>query len=546
MTVPQRPGLGTRLYDRAVARQQGLPRARCDVRVERNLAVPARDGVVLLTDHYVPVGGPERGTVLMRTPYGRGLPINADARLFAGQGYHAVVQSCRGTSGSGGQFTPLATEMDDGQDAVAWLREQSWFDGRLATYGASAVGWTQWALLTDPPPELRTSIVIAGMHDLSGFAWPAGALRLHDMLTWARATASQERFGLLGSLMVFSLAARFNASTVAALPLADAAEASLKYRMPWFREMLTHPDLTDPFWENRDATAALEKVQVPIRLAVGWQDLVLPQTLRQYEALHERALDVTLTVGPWNHQTSVTGGQGDLAGGNLDWLAEHLAGEPVTRRHQAVRVHVTGAGEWREYTTWPPPGIEQVHYLQPGGQLTGREPGQGSSSFVYDPANPTPTVGGPLIDMSAGVRDNRDREARPDVLTFTTPPLAAATEIIGTPVVELGHSRSNPHADVFVRLCDVDPKGRSYNITESFLRLDPASEDGLVRLELHACAHRLATGHRLRLQVSGGSFPQYLRNEGTDAPPGLGTSLRHCAHTIDHGTSRVILRIPAG
>ncbi|MGH7293020.1 MAG: CocE/NonD family hydrolase, partial [Myxococcota bacterium] len=338
-------------------------------------------------------------------------------------GYHVMVQSCRGTFGSGGQFRPIEFDMDDGQDAVAWLREQSWFDGRLATYGASAVGWTQWALLTDPPPELRTAIVVAGFHDASKFLWSTGAFRLHDMLTWARMSNYQERFGPAGVMLIFARSARLNASTVAALPLADAADASLKYRTPWFRDMLSHPDLADPFWAPFNAEAALEKVRVPIRLVAGWQDLILPQTMQQYEVLHERGLDVTLTVGPWIHQATVSGGQGELAGENLDWLAEHLAGEPVSRRHQPVRIHVTGADEWREYAAWPPPSTEKVHYLQPGGRLTGQQPQRGRSTFVYDPVDPTPTVAGPLIDMSAGVRDNRELEVRPDVLTFTGPPL---------------------------------------------------------------------------------------------------------------------------
>ena len=542
MAGAQRPGLATRWYDRAMARRQKLPPAKYDFLVERDIAVPMRDGVTTRADHYRPVGPRGRGTILVRTPYGRGLPINADARLFAGQGYHVVVQSCRGTFGSGGQFRPMVFDTEDALDTVAWLREQAWFDGRLATYGASYVGATQWALLVDPPPELRTSIIIAGPHNAGEFIYGTGAFRLHDFLTWARVTTAQERFGLLSTMLIFARAARFNASTVTALPLADAADHSLRHRAPWLRELISHPDLSDPFWEIRHTDAALERVRTPVRLIGGWQDLVLTHTMRQYEVLHERGLDVTLTVGPWIHQRTVVGGEGELAGGNLDWLAEHLAGEPVRRRHQPVRIGITGADEWREYPEWPPPGAELTHYLQQGGQLAEQQPQQGISSFVFDPAQPTPTVAGPLIDNSAGVRDNRDLEARSDVLTFTTPPLAEALEVIGTPVVELDHSRSNPHADLFVRLCDVDAKGRSHNFTEAFMRLDPAA-DSPPRLRLHPCAHRLAAGHRLRLQVSGGSFPQYMRNEGTGAAPGTGTELRPCTHTVHHGNSRLILPI---
>jgi uncharacterized protein len=547
MVKAERPGFGAGLLDRALAWHWKLPKATHGFRIERDLPVPMRDGITLLTDHYLPIKTQGRGTILIRTPYGRGAPINMDARMFAKRGYHVVVQSCRGSFGSGGQFPPIASDMDDGQDTVAWLRKQPWFDGRLATYGASFVGWTQWALLVDPPPELRTAVVIAGPHDGTEFLMGTGAFRLHDLLTWARTTLNQERFGLLGAMWIFARAAKLNAATVAALPLADAADVALAHRAPWFRKWLSTPDRGDPFWKAYNASAALEKVSVPVRLVSGWQDLLLTQTMRQYEALHERGLDVTLTVGPWIHIQVVSGGGGELAGDNLDWMAEHLAGEPVTRTHQPVRIHLTGADERLEYPEWPPPSTEVVHYLQPSGQLTSQRAQAGSSSFTYDPADPTPTVAGPIIDTAAGVRDNRGLEARPDVLTFTTAVLPEALEIIGTPVLELDHSTSNPYADVFVRLCDVDAKGRSHNFSETFVRLDVARQDGRLRLRLrlHPCAHRLAPGHRLRLQVSGGSFPQYTRNEGTGAPPGTGTELRPCRHTIHHGKSRLILPISA-
>lgn len=543
MTVVERPGLAARLLDRAIARRWKLRKARYGVRVERGLAVPARDGAALRTDHYFPAGAQGCGTILIRTPYGRGLPSSLDARLFAGQGYHVVVQSCRGTFGSEGNFEPMIFDTDDAHDVVAWLREQSWFDGRLATYGASYVGSTQWALLVDPPPELRTSVIIAGPIDAGGFLYRTGAFLLRDGLTWSRVILNQERFGLLGVMWIFARAAKIEAPTVAALPLADAADSALGHRAPWFREWLSHPDLSDPFWEPRHGNVALEKVEVPVRLVVGWQDLVLPQTMRQYEVLHERGLDVTLSVGPWIHQQTVSGGGGELAAGNLDWLAEHLAGEPVRRSHEPVRICVTGANEWRELPEWPPPGTELVHYLQPSGQLTEQQAPKGASSFTYDPADPTPTMAGPMNDLKAGMRDNRELEARPDVLTFTTSPLREGLEIIGTPVVELDNDRSNPHADVFVRLCDVDVKGRSRNFSEAFQRLDPAEQDGTLRLRLDPCAHRLAPGHRLRLQVSGGSHPRYMRNEGTGTPPGTGTELRPCRHTIHHGSSRIILPV---
>jgi putative CocE/NonD family hydrolase len=308
------------------------------------------------------------------------------------------------------------------------------------------------------------------------------------------------------------------------------------------------PDQADPFWDRLKASDALQRVTVPVRLVSGWQDLFLPQSIQQYEVLHGRGVDVGLTIGPWTHLQVGTKGAGRVIRGNLQWLDEHMVGEPRTRR-APVEVYVTGADTWRELPEWPPPTTEMVRYLQPGGRLTAEEPtGAGpSSSFYYDPADPTPTLGGRMLTSDAGVRDNRPLEARPDVLTFTTPPLATALEIVGTPVVELAHSRDNPHADVFVRLCDVDPRGRSRNFSDAYARLDSTSPPNEVqRIELHLdpCAHRLPAGHRLRLQVSGGSHPRFARNEGTTGPAASEADLRPCIHTVHHApgaASRVLL-----
>jgi hypothetical protein len=540
-----------RMLDQALSRLLRLPRARYDYQVQRDVRVPARDGTRLLTDHYAPAAAPGRGTILVRTPYGRGFPVDFEARVYAGHGYHVVVQSVRGTFGSSGLFDPMANEADDGQDAVAWLRTQPWFDGRLATSGPSYLGWTQWALLTDPPPELRTAMILVGPHDMSDTAYGTGAFFLGGFLSWSEMITRQEQTSAVQAMLRTVTAGRRLAPAVNGLPLADAADQALDHRAPWFRAWLSHPDRGDAFWDRLNVTGALDKVSVPVRLVGGWQDLFLDQTLHQYEVLHRRGVDVTLTIGPWSHLELATRGAGPVLRGNLKWLAEHLAGEPSVSPSAPVRVFVTGSGRWRELPQWPPPTAEVVRYLQPGGRLNEDQPaGAGpSSSFYYDPADPTPTVGGRLLTVDAGVKDNRGLDARPDVLTFTTQPLAAALEITGVPVVELFHSRDNRFADLFVRLCDVDPEGQSRNFSDAYLRLNPASvaeQAQRLELRLDACAHRLPAGHRLRLQVSGGSHPRYSRNEGTGAPPGTGTELRPCTHTIWHAAdtaSRIVLPV---
>ena len=128
---------------------------------------------------------------------------------------------------------------------------------------------------------------------------------------------------------------------------------------------------------------------------------------------------------------------------------------------------------------------------------------------------------------SAGVRDNRELEARADVLVFTSEPLAGPVEILGEVAAELSVARDNPNADLFVRLCDVDEKGRSRNVCDGIVRLTAADTgDGVVRISLLGAAHRFGPGHRLRLQVSGGAHPRFApqpgHRPGRGARPGPG------------------------
>jgi putative CocE/NonD family hydrolase len=167
-------------------------------------------------------------------------------------------------------------------------------------------------------------------------------------------------------------------------------------------------------------------------------------------------------------------------------------------------------------------------------------------SFRYDPTDPTPSVGGRTLSGSMGVKDNRALEARPDVVTFTSPPLTTAIDVAGQPAVELAVAVDNPHADVFVRLCDVDERGRSHNFSEYLLRLDPAISAGDVQhltLRLDPCFHRLRPGHRLRLQMSGGAFPRYARNLGTDGTPAEGRVLKPSRHDIHPAGCHITLPI---
>ena len=149
--------------------------------------------------------------------------------------------------------------------------------------------------------------------------------------------------------------------------------------------------------------------------------------------------------------------------------------------------------EWRYLPEWPPATDEHALYLQPNRELgeTQPTPTAAPSTFIYDPADPTPAVGGRMINPAiGGYRDNRKLEERDDVLTFTGPPLIEPLEVIGNPVVELVHRTDNPYADLFVRLCEVSKNGRSVNVSDGFQRLEPTKSSGTIQLRLDAMAHR--------------------------------------------------------
>ncbi len=525
---------GTRVIDRLATRLLGLPPSSAAY-TRASVRVPMRDGVELAADLYRPTSGPV-GTILVRGPYGRSalmaLPM---ARIFASRGYNALFVSCRGTFGSGGEFVPMVSEVDDGHDVVAWMRDQPWYTGSFATVGGSYLAFTQWALLTDPPPDLAAAVISISPHDFGEHVWGTGAFRL-DFLGWSHMIAHQEEGGVLRGSVRTATAERRNAKAMDELPLVQAARTHLEGRAGWYPDWVTRPDLADPYWVPMNLGIALERADIPILLISGWQDIFLTQTLEQYRRLHDRGVDVAITIGPWSHLAVGVGAARITTGETFDWMEEHLAKRSPRKRASPVRVCVTGADEWRDLPAWPPPTSPSTLYLRSHLDLSAEPPADDApaSSFVYDPAHPTPTVGGPLLGLHC-VTDDTELAERPDVACWTTGELEEDLEVLGTPMLELFHDRDNPHVDLFARISQVGADGRSHNVTEGFQRLAPDPEPGPITLELRPMAHRFRAGTRLRLLVAGGSHPQFARNLGTGDNPGTGVELRAARHTIHHG-----------
>lgn len=535
-----------KVASRALSRVLTLPPPTTDFVVDRHLRVPMRDGVDLIADHYAPDTVTPAGTLLVRGPYGRRFPFsNLFGAVYAARGYHVVIQSVRGTFGSGGAFTPMVHEVADGADTAAWLRDQPWFTGSFATVGLSYLGFTQWALLVDPPPELKAAVISVGPHDFRAATWGTGAFTMNDFLGWSNMVSHQEDPGLARMVVRQATANRVVARTTYEAPAEDAGRALLGQGAPWWESWIGHRDLTDPFWDPMVLSEALDRVEIPVLLFGGWQDIFIEQTVAQFQHLRRRGVTTAMTVGPWTHNQLMSKGAPTVIRETLAWLDAHLGGgDPETR--SPVRVHVNGSG-WLDLPDWPPAMDDTVLYLQPAHRLSASPPDATAqpSTFTFDPADPTPTIGGRLLSQEAGYRSDVHLAHRPDVVEFTGEPLAADLYVLGHPVVELSHSCDNPNNDVFVRISEVDAEGGSTNVSDGYIRL--TTDSGAIRLELDPMAHRFAAGSRIRVLIAGGSHPRFLRNMGTDEPPASGKRMVRATHTIHHGDgglSRLIL--PAG
>ncbi|GAA3169330.1 CocE/NonD family hydrolase [Streptomyces ramulosus] len=527
---------------------RGLPARRYRAGWEPGLVVPGADGSPLLTDHYFPRAEGDFPTLLVRSPYGRGLPWSPlFGLLLAEQGFHVVLQSCRGTGGSGGAFDLWRNEAADGHATVAWLRGQPWFTGVLGTIGPSYLGYVQWALALDPPPELKAMVVQVGLHDPHALFHTDGAPHLENALAVAVGMTHQHR-GTVPFLKATLRLQRRLRDIIGARPLRGAHAAALGGEPPWLDGVMSHPDPEDPYWDGASLAEPAERLRVPTALITGWHDVLADQTLAQYGRLRRAGCPASLLVGPWTHTSALGQGWPRVFTESLTWLRAHLHADPTDLRPAPVRVHLGGHGTWHDLPDWPPPATPTTWHAAPDRRLTRHAP-TGSAplaSFRYDPADPTPSLGGPLLSRTAGPQDNGPLESRADVLTFTGPPLTEPVEILGPVTARVSISTDTGHAHVFTRLCDVDPQGRSVNVCDG-LGLLRATAHSPTRLTvpMSSTAHRFAAGHRIRWQLSAAAHPRYARHPGTHHTPLDATTLRP-VHLTLHTDSTLTLPYGVG
>lgn len=535
-------GIFDRYCDRVLSWWIGYPPEQSDYTFQ-DIRIPIVDGsdqlelAAVLMQPVLSSGAKPRGTVLIQSPYGRTLPIALSARVYAARGYNALLVSSRGTFGSDGDFDPFRTEVQDGASVVQWMRNQDWYTGTFATCGGSYLGFVQWALLYDPPKDLVAAVPCIGPHDFARSLWSTGAINT-DFVKWADMIAHQEEpRAFLTNLL--STRERDLQKAIKSTPLREGARTFLAGKTPWLDEILSKPDPNNAYYTPMKLDQALERTSLPVLIITCWYDLFSEQSIEQYTRLRERGCKVALTIGPWNHIKS--GLAVEMNRHAFDWIEHHLAGSEEAKRVAPVQYFVTGANKWKYAQAYPPLTKSTDYFLREGGVLNTESSKNTSaaSAFTFDPGNPTPTIGGHGL-LTGGSLDDTSLAARSDVLVFDTAALEEDLEICGQPTVELNHSTSNPFADIYVRISEVNKKGRSHNITEIFQRIDPQRDEGaVIKLGLNHCAHRFVRGTKIRFMVAGGNFPQYVRNHGVENSEGLGTEMRTVEHTVHHDATRM-------
>lgn len=567
------------------------------------------DGVRLATDLYFPAEGGKilegrRPVLLERTPYDKRSASHSEisvhdrtprsreavACAFVRAGYIVAMQDCRGRYQSEGSFSKYTGEAADGAETVEWLAAQPWCDGRVATHGLSYSAHTQMALASLAPTGLAGMLLDSGgfSNAYQGGIRQGGAFELKQA-TWAYKQAHLSPVAKADPLVATALKQEDIRAWFHRLPwkpghspLRWVPEYEAYFFSQWQAECF------DESWQKPGlyALGYLDTLpDVPILLMSSWYDPYPRTAIENFTALTSggRRSPAYLVLGPWLHGRRSDSFSGDVDFGpaatldgslapdfmafRLDWMAR-VFGTATTPPPPAVRYFRMGGGSgtrrsdgrldhggaWMQAETWPPQAARQDFFLtaEGGFRPTPPEVPQASRSYLSDPKNPVPTIGGAITSgdpiIERGGFDQREDPrffgcqppylplaSRADVLVFETPPLSHDLDITGPVTAEIFVSSSAPDLDLCIKLIDVYPPSADYpqgfalNLTHGIQRCrfrdgweaPRLMEPGAIykiQVEAFPTANLFKAGHRLRLDIASSNFPHFDVNPQTGAP----------------------------
>jgi uncharacterized protein len=560
--------------------------------IEHGVAVKMRDGTILRADIFRPNAPGKFPILLTRTPYDKRHDLDFSLKGVS-HGYVVINQDVRGRYTSDGEWYPFVHESDDGYDTIEWAAALPYSDGRIGMYGGSYVGATQMLAAIAHPPHLAgicPVVTASNYHD--GWTYQGGAFEQWFNESWTS--------GLAQDTLNRSVSQQTNAlHGISKLPLTEyplfplpkssSENELLRSLAPYFLDWLSHPSYDD-YWKRIAIEEHYGNIRVPSLTVAAWYDIFLGGSLRNYIGLKEHAADenardgqrLLVTIGGHAGSSQKIGDVDfgpaapfDEDAVTLDWY-DHLFKNAANKfaGPKRVQIFVMGSNQWRDEDDWPLARARDTKYfLHSAGKAntatgdgllsTAAPQSENADKFTYDPANPAPTIGGPLCcdsnHLQPGPRDQKEVEARQDVLVYSTPALADDVEVTGPVRVELFAKSSTTDTDFTAKLVDVGPDGFAQNMTEGIVRgryrnsqqtPDPMKpgETYMFTIDLWSTSNVFRRGHRLRLEISSSNFPRFDRNTNTGDdlahPTRLASAVNTILHDKEHPSALILPIVP--
>jgi hypothetical protein len=518
-----------------------------------NIPIPMRDGVKLSADIWFPPTSEGDGpwpALLLRTIYDNQETRYIEwARQFTARGYVVVMQDCRGRGDSGGEWTPYVCELYDGYDTHEWVGEQSWCDGNLGTFGLSYPGFTQLLPATLRSRYLKAIAPIAAQQDNYGHHRVNGVI--HHNVSFAF-------LNMLGKSMQYESLKHFDQDTFFyELPIETAME-KVSATHPYYKGIMEHEQY-DEWWSNYSLRDKYDEVSVPSFFITGWFDSLQNENFKLFNGWSKQAKTkdarkkTKLLVGPWSHQIAPWGrvfmgengeyadrtfgkqALSDVIDMHMHWYDQHLKNVDTGVNNDApIRLFVMGENVWRDEYEWPLTRTEWTKfYLSSKGDdpsesgllstkmIEGDHP---SSRYIYDPVDPTPSLGSQYQTFDfCGPHDRSKIQDRSDVLVFTTDVLLEDVEVTGPISAKIWAASDRVDTDFTAALTDVEPDGKAIALCEGIVRarfrngtnnpmMMTPFEIYKFEIDMWNTSNTFKKGHRIRIEISSSNFPRYNRN----------------------------------
>ena len=550
------------------------------VTIQHDVEIKLRDGTALRADIYRPVAEGQFPVILSRTPYDKHEGYQVDFGLKgAARGFVVITQDVRGRYASDGDWYPFLNESSDGYDTVEWAAALPYSNGKVGMRGGSYVGATQMLTAIAHPPHLAgicPVVTASNYHD--GWTYQGGAFEQWFNESWTSGLAQDtlrrlvsERTNALNGIQKLPL----TAYPLFDLPHNVSDSERMHALAPYFVDWLAHPSYDD-YWKRWSIEEHYPEITVPSLTIAAWYDIFLGGSLRNYAGMKLHAGNETARSG--QRLIVAIGGHagsgpkvGDLDFGSnavfdeneitlawYDHLFKNIPNDFASPK--PVKIFVLGANQWREEEDWPLARAQSTKYflhsagkanssLGDGALSTTKPRSENPDPYEYDPANPTPTMGGPLCcdgsRLEPGPRDQRSVESRGDVLIYSTPPLEKDLEVTGPVELELFAKSSAVDTDFTAKLVDVWPDGFAQNLTEGIVRARNRNSQEKLELlhpgevykftvDLWSTSNVFLRGHRVRLEVSSSNFPRFDRNTNTGQDSASAVSSAPATNTIYH------------